>query len=208
MPKPASTQQQFGFVNHGGLRAGSGRKRLAPRSSVPHRVRAKTAKRFPVHVTLRVLPGVPSLRGGVAFRALLEALLASAERDAFWLVEYSVQSNHVHLICEATSGTALSRGIQGLKVCAAKRLNKLWNRKGPLFEGRFHDHILRTPREVHHALTYLFGNSVKHGLRHSSGIDPCSSARWFHGERGSPLPRARTWLLRVGWKRWGPVEVT
>lgn len=208
MPKAASTQHQFGFVNHGGARAGSGPKRVAPRPSVPHRVRARVAMRFPLHVTLRVVPEVPSLRGGLAFRVLLEALLASAERDAFWLVEFSVQSNHVHLICESISRTALVRGVQGLKVCAAKRLNKLWNRKGPLFDGRYHDHVLYTPREVHHALTYLFGNSVKHGHRHSSGIDPCSSARWFHGERGSPLPRAKTWLLRVGWRRWGPVGVT
>ncbi len=207
MPKTASTQLQFAFVSRGGARQGSGRKRIAPRPSVPHRARAKMAKRFPVHVTLRVVPGVPSLRGRLPFRVLLEALLACAERERFWLVEYSVQSNHVHLICEATSRTALARGIQGLKVCAAKRLNRLWKREGGLFDGRYHDHVLRSPREVRNALIYLFENSVKHGIRHSSGIDPCSSARWFHGERGSPLPCAKTWLLRVGWKRCGSIEV-
>jgi hypothetical protein len=54
-------------------------------------------------------------------------------------------------------------------------------------------------------------------------LDPASSARWFQGWRRAPggseparaldppaVSRPRTWLLRVGWRRWGlldPAEV-
>lgn len=199
-------QSEFDFPEHGGARAGAGRKRSSPRPTVPHVVRVEFASGYPIHVTFRVHEGLPSLREGRAHQVVLEAIIAGADRGDFRILEYSAQSNHVHLLCEADGREALSRGVQALKGRIARRLNRLWRRTGSLYPERYHDRVLKSPREVRNVLAYILRNSNHHGIQHSDGMDPCSSARWFHGERPSPFPPARTWLASVGWRRCGWIE--
>lgn len=171
-----------------------------------------------MHVTLKLVGGLPSLRHGRAHSVVIAAFAAMRDRgeDAFRLVHYSVQSNHVHLVCEASDRSELSRAMQSLAVRIAKRLNSLWQRAGQLFADRYHDHILRTPREVRNTLAYVLNNAAKHGIALPHGEpDPYSSGRWFDGGLGrirgrgpppSPLASARTWLLSIGWMRRGLLD--
>jgi len=138
-----------------------------------------------------------------------QSFRAGGERFGFRLAEYSLQSNHVHLIAEASDGDALSRGIKGLLVRIARALNRLWDRKGSIFSDRYHAHQLRTPREVRAALVYVLQNARHHGLR-LLGIDPFSSGLRFDGwiRRLATAPdssgtKARSWLLGIGWRRHG-----
>ena len=48
-------------------------------------------------------------------------------------------------------GRALARGMQGLSIRMARRLNRLWRRSGKVFADRFHVEVLRTPRQVRDA---------------------------------------------------------
>jgi REP element-mobilizing transposase RayT len=220
------------FSNWGGARPGAGRKPKGARAGVSHRQREALAPRFPIHVTTRTRAGCPSLRRDPARRALERAFAAGNERFGFRLIHYSIQPNHVHLIVEAEDSRALSRGMQGLLVRIARALNRLWGRRGSVFADRYHARILRTPREVRNALAYVVLNAQKHGIR-VQGIDPYSSGAVFDGwrdgggalgngkhrdaaEHGGALERvrethlpvtvARTWLLRVGWRRWGLIR--
>jgi REP element-mobilizing transposase RayT len=166
---------------------------------------------------MKLSRGLPSLRQQ-ATHAVLLATIASMREDAgesFRLVQYSVQSNHLHFICEAVDRETLTRSLQSLAIRIAKRLNALWKRTGKLFADRYHDRILRTPREVRNALTYVLHNAAKHGVAPMC-VDPYSSARWFEGwDRASntrepppnPLARAKTWLLSVGWLRHGRIAI-
>src|SRR6185436_16442073 len=150
------------------------------------------APRFSVHVTLKLARGLPSLRRRREHAVLLQAFALAGARGGVRVVHYSAQSNHVHLICEARDRRALSRGVHRLAIRVAKRLNRLWRRRGRLFGDRYHDHVLRTPREVRNALAYVLDNARNHGVWLASGrADPFSSA----GALGGPLARARTWLL-------------
>ena len=203
-------QTRFAFPNGwGGRRAGSGRKLRGERSSVPHRRRAPFAYRVPAEVTLRVRAGLPSLRRPQEFGALRGAFARGCEHTGFRLVHFSVQTNHVHLIAEGDCRTSLTRGLQGLAIRMARALNRLWRRSGRVFADRFHDRILRSPREVWFALRYVLCNARKHGAWTSrTRHDPFSSAPWFNGwrevrpapEGASPTAPARTWLLRKGWR--------
>jgi REP element-mobilizing transposase RayT len=213
--KTAAEQQLFEFKSRGGPRKGAGRRRQEDRKRVSHASRAELAKRFPVHVTTRVVGGLPSLRRKRERRVIERAFGAGAERFGFRLVHYSIQSNHLHLIAEAEDRTALTRGMQGLLIRVAKALNRLWQRRGGIFADRYHDRILRTPREVRNALAYVLRNHVRHGI-HLLGLDPCSSARWFDGwgladgldsQEPSPLAVAHTWLARLGWRRGGRLSL-
>jgi REP element-mobilizing transposase RayT len=168
-----------------------------------------------VHVTLKLAPGIESLRKRRTHAAVRGALAAGSARFGLRLVEYAVLSNHVHLVCEAADALALSRGIKGLAVRIARALNRVLARAGRVFADRFHARALKTPREVRNALAYVLRNAAHHGIR-LAGPDPCSSGPWFEGwndwthsareSRASPLPRARTWLLAVGWRRHGLIE--
>jgi hypothetical protein len=156
---------------------------------------------------------MPSLRGVRSFGVVRAALAAGSARGAFRLIHFTVQSNHLHLIVEAKDRPALSRGAQGLCVRIAKAVNRLWRRCGPVFADRYHEHVLRTPREVRHALAHVLNNARRHGARFG-GVDPCSSGSWFDGWRGRALDEpgtgwqsARTWLLSVGWRRHGLIPL-
>jgi len=95
-------------------------------------------------------------------------------------------------------------------------MNRLWGRRGRVFADRHHDRILRSPREVRHALRYVLNNARKHGVYFGERQpDPYSSGRWFDGwkdhvsqlEVVAPLARARTWLLTRGWRRHGRIRL-
>ena len=147
----------------GGKRPGAGRKRVAPRPRVPHRTRPPLASRFPVHVTVRLVAGLPRLRGPGPAKVLKAAFVRGCNKGVFRICQFSVQGNHVHLVCEASDEMALARGIQGWKICVARRLNEYWGRKGPLFDDRYHAVILTTPRQTRHSLVYVLQNGRRHG---------------------------------------------
>ncbi len=71
----------------GGKRRGAGRKPKGKRSGVPHVARPKLAARFPVHVTLRMRSGLPSLRQHRTVAALEACFAAASHRASFRLVE-------------------------------------------------------------------------------------------------------------------------
>jgi REP element-mobilizing transposase RayT len=169
---------------------------------------------------MRVRRGVPSLRYKPMARVILAAFHKAKARLGVRLVHFSVQSNHLHLLVEADGRRALSRGMQGLAVRIARRLNARLGTRGSVFVDRFHARALRTPREVRHALLYVLHNHKHHdiSLARSTAIDPLSSAPYFDGfagaeHRGACLPAAvpvaspRTWLLGVGWRLRGAIDI-
>jgi hypothetical protein len=100
--------------------------------------------------------------------------------------------------------------MQGLLIRIAKALNKLWERKGRVFAERFHEHVLRSPREVRHALCYVLNNVRRHLRSAAVTLDKYCSGWWFDGWRQrlvmenvpeQPTAVARTWLLSTGWRR-------
>jgi putative transposase len=226
-----ATQGELQFSKRGGRRAGAGRKPQGTRARVPHEKRPEHERRHPLHLTLRVAAGLPSLRGcpeqRVLREVLEETLRASTERadlqdtgtQGLRLVHFSAQSNHLHLVGEAEDKEALARGMKGFAVRFARALNRLWQRRGAVFADRYHARALKTPREVRNVLAYVFFNARKHGVWLAELLDPCSSAAAFDGWRERPalhgaapcgtrwLARARTWLLTLGWKRHGLLSV-
>jgi hypothetical protein len=120
----------------------------------------------------------------------------------------------------------LELGMRRLARRITARMKTKFTWKGPLFT-RYHARALRTPREVRNALCYVLLNMRHHAARPGqkqdpNWIDPYSSAYWFDGwkhalranrlllercRRASrPTIKASTWLLSVGWRRWGLLE--
>ncbi len=154
------------------------------------------------------------------------------ENRGFRICQFSIQGNHIHLICEAKNQTALSRGVQGFKIRVTRALNKCWGKRGrprtgTVWADRFHQQIMKSPRQVRSGVCYVMQNARRHSVRlpvWAGGVDPFSSAWYFHGWRddtwrcgvspprpdpdvpGAPVAGAHTWLLTVGWRRHGLVD--
>src|SRR5215467_12484470 len=99
----------------GGKRRGAGRPPGPGRRSVPHRRRTPHVARYPAHVTLCAVSGLPSLRDERTFAAIQRAL-GRATTAKFRVFEYSVQADHVHLLVEADGPTRFERGMRGLTI--------------------------------------------------------------------------------------------
>ena len=210
MKRRRPLQLELRSQGRGGSRAGAGRKK-ARGSGVPHLRRPALAARHPVHVTMKLRAGLPSLRGDRSFPVVRGALKAGRRRLGIRLVHYSVQSNHLHLVVEAADASALGQGIKGLAVRLARRLNALFGTKGAVFPDRFHAHVLRSPSEVRNALGYVVHNFAHHlaldGYVVPRGTrDLLSSAAWLTAPppETAPVVAAESWLLREGWKRARP----
>ncbi len=195
LPKPAKRKK------HGGKRPGAGRKPKHGRAGSSHKKRPTLKARFPVHVVLRVVPAVGSLRKRLMYRALREATIAVALRElnykeegAFRIVHVSIQRTHVHLLVEAEHKTALSRGMQSFQISAAKHINAAVSvglakrRRGTVFPDRFHQEIITTPRQARHTLAYVLNNWRKHRedqarTTQNWNVDPFSTGILFTGWR-------------------------
>ena len=208
-------QLKMNYRARGGARPGAGRKPHGLKAGVPHRRRAALASRHPVHVTVKFKKDLGNLRRKRTFETIADALVLGKDRGDFRVCHFSVQRDHVHMLCEAKHAQALSRGMQGLCIRIAKRLNSVLLRKGAVFVDRYHAQILKTSRQVRNALAYVLNNFRKHGevLGHvpSNLTDDRSSADWFDGFRkrpayaevddDAPVAAPHTWLLRIGWRK-------
>ena len=188
-----------------------GRPRIKGKQDPAHVTRPEFVKTRPVHVVLRVVRAVGSLRTRHAYRAIRGAIGKCAARSDYRVVHASLQSNHLHLLVEADSKAALTKGMQGFAISAAKRLNReLRRRRGDVFAFRYHATAITSPTQARNAISYILNNwrHHAHDIRAPYQLDPYSSAdRFFGDRRDEPLPCVRpiSWLLTDGWTRAGPI---
>ncbi len=201
-------QESLDLRTWGGKRCGAGRKSARERAPVPHTERDPVSRHHPVHVTLRMADHVWNLRSERSFRIIDGAFRAARRRPGFRIVHFSVLGNHVHMIVEADGTPTLTNAVRAVSIRLARRLNAMMGRRGPVFEDRYHAHVLRTPAEVRNAIRYVLGNFANHAARRGERfgarwVDPFSSAavkmpleaqRSLFAEPATSA--AETWLLR------------
>ncbi len=190
---------------------------------MPHVPRARVSRHEVVHVTLRCVDRLPSLRRPTAASLVERVFAEEGARKGFRLVHYAIRSNHLHLVCEADDTRALSRGVQRVAGRIARQLNARFARGGRFFADRFHGRVIRAPRDLRNALRYVLLNEHKDQARRGrtvKGYDPYSSWKWFDGwadqavaprpppPLGAPVAAPASWLMRVGWRRHGSIRTS
>ena len=224
----------FEQKKRGGTRRGAGRPPKGERAGDRHKQRPFHDARHPVHVVLRAVKAVGSLRRRRVYQAIREATRTVARREDFRIVHLSIQRTHVHLLVEANGKAALASGMQGFQISAAKHLNAAISkgrpgprRRGTVFPDRYHAVVIGSPRQARHALSYVINNWRKHGedrgeVTRRWDIDGYATGAMFpgwkeHGSKGFALRgppelapmlvgMPRTWLLREGWKKHGAIS--
>ena len=122
-------------LGHGGWRPGAGRPR--GRTKVAHLAREPFDPKRPVKVTLKVRPGVPTLKKRGAIKIIETAVAAASERDDFRVKRHEVLSDRLVLSIQAGGLDALARGMQSISVRVARRVNSLYEREGTFFAERY-----------------------------------------------------------------------
>ena len=200
-PRRSEPAQLVLWKQRGGKRRGAGRKPKGRRAGSPHKARPELNARHPVHVVLRVIDAVGSLRRRFTYHAIREATLTTARREDFRIVHVSIQRTQIHLLVEADGKRALASGMQGFQISAAKHLNAAISkrkpgprRRGPVFPDRYHAQVITSPTQARHALAYVLGNWRKH---QEDRKQPMSEWKvdWFS-----------TAAMFPGWAEYGPYE--
>ena len=81
------------------------------------------------------------------------------------LLAWCVMPNHVHFVARLLPGMTLSRVMHSLKSYSAKRINRLMNKTGPVWEREYYDRLIRDSDELQRAISYILRNTEKAGLK-------------------------------------------
>jgi hypothetical protein len=224
----AKQLEMKGCAGHGGKRKGAGRPNRSGLAS--HGTRKRVNFKVPLHINTKLRAELPNIRRKEVLK-ILQACCLRAQKFGLRVIHYSMQSNHLHFICEAQDNVALGRGMQSLAGAFAKALKKAMLRwkgcrhvKGAVFVERYHLTAIGSPTQMKRTLRYVLLNSTKH----SGGdeyVDPYSSACTFSnwkklvGSRMDPLLyegicqltgvspekiglcEPKSWLASAGWMK-------
>jgi putative transposase len=114
-------------------------------------------------ITTNVLQREPLLTPA-AREILIEALRWSRAQGRLRLLGYAVMDDHFHALVMLTDSHDLGRLLSSIKAFAARQINRLHGRTGPLWQTGYHDHAIRDSADFDHHLLYMHQNPVRRGL--------------------------------------------
>jgi hypothetical protein len=79
------------LFRRGGKRKGAGRKPKGARAGSPHELRPEVRSSDALHVVMRVVPEVGSMRRRSTYKAMRDASIVAALRERFRIVHISIQ---------------------------------------------------------------------------------------------------------------------
>lgn len=105
-------------------------------------------------------------------------LISLSARHSFLLHAFCFMPDHVHILSEGNSPQSnLLRFITAFKqrtAMAAK--NRI---RGPLWQTKFYDHILREPFQLEFVASYIWANPVRKGFCEDAALYPLSGSQTF-----------------------------
>ncbi len=115
------------------------------------------------HVTLRCnnrefLFSEPSME------LFLDVLQEARGKFPLALYNYCLMTNHVHLLFKVGCGDTLSTAMHWISTRFSQRFNRLRDRHGHLWEGRFRSTIIEEDTYFFRCMTYLDLNPVRAGI--------------------------------------------
>lgn len=90
-----------------------------------------------------------------------------------------LMSNHLHWMVQLMENGDLSRIMFFVKGRSAHCINKMLNRKGPVWQKAFYDHALRKDEDVKKMARYIIANPMRQGLVKKIDDYPLWDAIWI-----------------------------
>ena len=114
-------------------------------------------------VTVNLQHNLPDSASG-EYALALKAFEESRCRLGFLLCGYVLMPNHWHALLFPHPPLSISRVVQDVKYVSARRLNRLRQSHGALWQHQFWDRFVRCEKEFHERLDYMHLNPVRKGL--------------------------------------------
>jgi len=115
-----------------------------------------------MHVTTHVVDGAPSLRQPEV-RRIFEELLEGARQRGVRTVSFSLLPTHLHWVFFAESKEARQDATRYVFGQLARRLNRMWERRGKLLTERYWSVCCKTAKQAFHAMAYVLRNAAVAG---------------------------------------------
>lgn len=96
--------------------------------------------------------------------AFLGYLREAAEAQGLEIHAYVLMSNHVHLLATGSEPRSLAMTIQAVGRKYVPRFNRLFDRTGTLWEGRYRSTLVQADRYALHCQRYIELNPVRAGM--------------------------------------------
>ena len=97
--------------------------------------------------------------------SILQECLHYPDNKEYFLICYTIMSNHFHLVFELLEGNkGVSKIMQSIKGVSARRINEVLNRKGTYWQDESYDRLVRDDKELYFVIRYTLNNPVKAGL--------------------------------------------
>ncbi len=107
--------------------------------------------------------------------------------DAYRMLAWVVMPNHVHLLAEIWQ-TPQAELVKDWKGFTARRINRVFNRRGKLWQDDYWDRYIRDEEHCRKVIRYIESNPVRARLVKSPEEWPFSSARFRDEYRRLPPP--------------------
>ena len=89
----------------------------------------------------------------------------SAERNHWFVGRYVIMPDHLHFFaCPGTNAMQMSKWMQLFKSMSSRRINRLLNLQGPIWQRDYFDRFMRSSREFQDKWIYVKDNPLRLGL--------------------------------------------
>jgi len=95
---------------------------------------------------------------------LVKNALQHFDGERYRLHAWCIMPNHVHVIVETQPGCALEKITHSWKSFTSNKANELLQRSGAFWQHESYDHIIRTEKEYHSQVEYVWRNPDKAGI--------------------------------------------
>jgi REP-associated tyrosine transposase len=119
--------------------------------------------------------------------SVLDVVASQHARGAFWLYGYVVMPTHIRLVLRPHNAD-VSQGMRAVKSISALRVMSLRKEKGPLWQPRYFDNIIRHAGELWKKLEYIHNNPLVAGLVARTEQWRWSSINAYIPQRVPPIP--------------------
>lgn len=94
----------------------------------------------------------------------LHWLFEAKKRYGLCVLNYTVTSNHIHLLVLDTNEGVIAKSMQLIAGRSAQHYNQRKNRKGAYWEDRYHATAIERHKHLHRCITYIDLNMVRAGV--------------------------------------------
>lgn len=149
------------------------------------------------HVIARGNHKQPTFLTDLDYEAYLVRLAAYRKRYGVQIYAYCLMPNHVHLLLQ-TSESPLSKFMQGLQQSYTQRFNRVHEKAGHLFQGRYKAIVCDRDEYFAALIRYIHLNPVRAGLVENPEVYPYSGHRAYLTGNGMGLVDSSPGLRLLG----------